>query len=186
MRREMFQLPTIIRLMGGRTAVVTVEYVDYMVPRNLLDVVDSWFQTLLTSESSPVFNFIRRRSGYIPTILRYSVGAFGVFLAFESIPILLHAETKLPQFAYFSLAAFTGLFATYKLAGHLGSAAEDAIDRWNPISYVQLTAGDKKQIEEAESANKKTILLAIANLAGSLLVAVASRIIANWLTSTPI
>lgn len=185
-RREMFQLPKIIRLMGGRTAVVTVEYVDYMVARNLLDIVDGWFQTLSTSQGSPVFDFIRRRSDYIPILLRYSVGAFAVFLVFEAIPVLLNAESKLPQFAYFSLAAFTGLFATYKLAGHFGSAVEDAIDRWSPISYVHLTAGDKKQIEEAESANKKTILLAIANLAGSLVVGVAVRVIANWLTSTPI
>jgi len=99
---------------------------------------------------------------------------------------LLKADATLPRFAYFSLIAFTGLFATYKLAGHLGSATEDAVDRWDPISYVQLKAGDKKQIEEVESANKRTILVAIGNLVGSFIVAVAARVVAHWLSSTPI
>lgn len=186
MRRQMFELPKIIRMMGGRTAVATVEYVDYMVARNLLDIVDGWFQSLSTSQGSLIFDFIRKRSSYIPIVCRYSVGAFGVFLVFEAIPILLNPDTKLPQFSYFALSAFTGLFATYKIAGHLGGAAEDAIDRWSPISYVQLTAGDKKQIEEAELANKKTVLVAIGNLAGTLVVGVATRVIASWLTSNPI
>ena len=99
---------------------------------------------------------------------------------------MLKVGATLPQFTYFALISFTGLFATYKLAGHLGSAAEDAVDRWNPISYVQLKAGDKKQIEEVESANKRTILVAIGNLVGSFIVAVAARVVAHWLSSTPI
>ena len=186
MRNEMFQLPKIIRLMGNRTAVVTVEYVDYMVSRNLLDNVDLWFQTLSTAKSSPAFDFIRKRSAYIPIMSRYIIGAFGVFLVFEAIPILLNADTRLHQFAYFSLSAFTGLFATYKLAGHLGSLAEDAIDRWNPIAYVKLTAGDKKQIEKAECSNKRTIYFAIASLLTNLAIGIASSIFASWLTSTHI
>jgi hypothetical protein len=99
---------------------------------------------------------------------------------------LLKADATLPQFTYFALISFTGLFATYKLAGHLGSAAEDDVDRWNPISYVQLTAGDKKQIADLKSANKMTVLAVIGNLVGSFIVAVAARVGAHWLSSTPI
>jgi len=184
MRRHLFELPKIIRLMGGRTAVVTIDYIDYMVARNLLDIVDGWFQTLSKSRVSSTIDFIRKRSSYIPLISRYTVGAFVVFLIYQAIPILLPTTSTLTQFAYFSLIAFSGLFTAYKLAGHLGSAAEDAIDRWNPISYVQLTAGDKKQIEEIETDNKKTIFLALLNLMGSFIVAVSARIVANILTST--
>lgn len=181
MRNQLFEMPKILKIMGTRTAVVNVEYVDYMVARNLLEVVDCWFKTLSTTQPSQIFSFIQKRSRYLPLICRYLVGIFVAYLVFQAIPIALKTDSTPPQLALFLIAAFIGLFSSYKLAGHLGSAAEDAIDRWSPVGYVELTAGDKKQIEEAESLNKINIASAIAHLVGSFVVAVLARVVANWL-----
>jgi hypothetical protein len=120
MREQWFELPKVFKLMGGRTAVVTVEYVDYMVARNLVDIVDGWFKSLSTTRISSFMSFVRKRSGYLPLVCRYSIGAFVAFLIFEAIPLVLKPEATLQQFAVFLMASFVSLFSSYKLAGHLG------------------------------------------------------------------
>ena len=41
--------PSIFRLMGNRTAVVEIQYVDYMVARNFLNLIDEWFKGIPTA-----------------------------------------------------------------------------------------------------------------------------------------
>lgn len=60
--------PQIIRIMGNRTAVVEVEYIDYMVARNLLNIVDEWFKGIPTAGEHKWLNWLRYRSHIVATI----------------------------------------------------------------------------------------------------------------------
>ena len=66
--------PQIIRMMGNRTGVVEVEYIDYMVARNLLHVVDEWFKVIPTAVELKWLNWLRYRSHYIPRFSKFLTG----------------------------------------------------------------------------------------------------------------
>jgi len=182
MREDMpFEVPKILRLMGGRTAVVSVKYVDYVVARNLLNVVDEWLKTVNKARTNKVWNAVRKRSEYLPLIARYTVGAIVVLLIWFALPRFLPQSASLLQLAQTLTFAFVGLFAAYRVAHHLGSAAEDSLDNWSELSYVSLTVGDKKQIEEADRKNKSSVVLALLKFGGALVVSMLAKIIIGLL-----
>lgn len=177
MRQDMpFHIPKILRIMGGRTAVVSVKYVDYVVARNLLNVVDEWFKTVKKASSSKLWDALRKRSAYLPLIARYTVGAAVTLLIVMALPHFLQQNATLLQLAQTLICALVGLFAVYRLAHHLGSAAEDSLDNWSELSYVRLTAGDAKQIEEAAGKNRNSLVLASLKFIGALAVSFLAKV----------
>lgn len=182
MRENMpFELPKILKLMGGRTAIVTVKYVDYVVARNLLNVVDEWLKTVNKAQTNKVWDAVRKRSEYLPLIARYTVGVIVVLLIWVDLPRFLPQGASLLQLAQTLIFAFVGLFAAYRIAHHLGRAAEDSLDNWSELSFVSLTAGDRKQIEEVQRKNKNSVVLAALKFGGALFVSVLSKIIIGLL-----
>jgi hypothetical protein len=175
------RIPKILRLMGGRTAVVTVKYVDYVVARNLLNLVDEWLKTVNKAPKNKVWDIVQKRSAYLPLIARYTVGAIVALLILSALPRFLPQGASLLQLAQTLISAFVGLFASYRVAHHLGSAAEDSLDNWNELSFVSLTVGDKKQIEEAGRKNKNSVVMAVMKFGGALIVSVLAKIIIGLL-----
>ncbi|MEQ1486253.1 hypothetical protein [Methyloglobulus sp.] len=183
MKEDVVFLPKIFRMMRGRVGVVTVKYIDYAVARNILNVVDEWFNTLRSVKISPTLDFIRKRSSYLPLIARYTAVGVITFLIFLNLSKLLPENASIPDLGRFWLFSSFALFASYKLAHHLGSAAEDSLDNWSPLSYVSLTSGDKKVIEEAKNDNVKTIILALIKFISSLSVSVIAKLIISSIGS---
>lgn len=177
-----FDIPKMIRIMGGRTAVVSVKYIDYAVARNLLNCVDVWSQTLDKFNPPKVLQFIQKRSSYIRLISRYVVSIVVIAIIYFSLPKLLSSNATVYEFAKFSILALTGVFATYKLADHLGSGAEDSIDSWTALSYIRLTAGDRESIKSAERANLLSAGVALVKFILSLAVSVVAKVIVGFLT----
>lgn len=177
---DVFKMPkTLRKVFGNRNAVVTVEYIDYMVARNFLNIIEGWFKTLPCSTMPTWLKKVKKHVSYFPLLFKYTIGAITAFIIFQMISIVLQPTSTLPSFAKFVFAGFVSLFAMYKIAGHLGRAAEDSIDNWNPISYIHLTAGDKREIDDARTANKWAIIKVIVSFAGSIVISVAAKIIAN-------
>lgn len=172
-----FNFPKILRVMGGRTAVVTVKYIDYVVARNLLNVVDEWFNTLSQERPSKYWKFIQRRSEKIPLITRYLAAFVITLLILVNLPSFVSSNATLLEFARFWLCASAGLFAAYKLAHHIGSAAETSFDKWSELSYISLTSGDKKEIQEAEARNKSSIRVGCITFVSALLVSALAKLI---------
>lgn len=182
MRENMpFDMPKILRAMGNRTGVVNVKYIDYTVARSLLNTVDQWFEGLPKAETSSAWKHITKRTHYLPVIARYVVGAVVAYLAFQSASNFLPADATLQQLGVFLLLAFVGLFAAYRIAHHLGAAAESSLDRWSQLSYLSLTAGDKSLISEATRANSKSSWAAFAKFASALFVSVIAKVVVTML-----
>lgn len=185
MRDEMpFHVPKILRVMGGRTGVVTVEYVDYVVARTLLNVVDEWFKTLPKARTNRYWEAVRKRSDYLRLIARYTVGAIVALLIFLALPTFIPPNATLLQFAQVFLCASVGLFGSYRLANHFGRSAEDSVDNWSELSYVSLTAGDKKAIEDAREKNKHSLLAAALKFISALLVSVVAKLIISLIVGS--
>ncbi|NIK10459.1 hypothetical protein FHY11_004012 [Xanthomonas arboricola] len=184
MRENMpFHMPKILRTMGNRTAVVNVKYIDYSVARSLLNTADQWFEGLAKGDTSKLWKYIVRRSHYIPVMARYVTGAFVTYIVYQTANYFVPSGATLHQLATFTLFSFIGLFSAYRLAHHLGSAAEDSLDRWSQLSYLSLTNGDKNLIKKAASANQKNGFAALTKFLLALFVSVVAKVVASALTA---
>ncbi len=184
MRDQMpFHIPKVLRSMGNRTAVVNVKYVDYAVARSLLNTVDQWFDGLSKAETSRLWSYLTKRSHLLPIVSRYVVGGAVAYLIYSASGRFIPSEATLHHLAVFSLWAFVGIFAAYRLAHHLGSAAEDSLDRWSQLSYLSLTAGDRNLIREASKANKSNSIAAAVKFVGALLVSLAAKIVVSLIVT---
>lgn len=183
MEREFFgPPPAIIRLMGNRTAVVEIKYVDYMVARNLLNLVDEWFRGLPIAPEFPLVNWLRPRSHYIPRFVRFATAIFVAYLVIGLLPVFIpRGSTDLLAFGLFTSYALLGAFSAYKISDFFGGLVEDAIDSWMEISYINITKGDANVIAKAERRNMLTVVKGIASFILSIIVAVVAKVIANML-----
>jgi|SRR6185312_3658155 len=172
-----FEMPKILRMMGGRTAVVNVKYIDYVVARNLLNVVDEWFKTSPKAATNGWWNAVRKRSRYLPLIARYITGVIVATIIFFELPRFLIPSTTFLSFAQVLLCASLLLFGSYRLAHHLGSSAEDSLDRWSDLSYVSLTAGDKLEIDSAKSRNRSSVVAFVLKFFVSATISVVAKLI---------
>ena len=186
MNENMFEVPKVFKLMGGpKTAVVNIKYIDYAVARTLLNTIDEWFSALPRSKSGAIWMFIRKHTDWLPLITRYLTGLVVGSTAVVIAPHFLRPTSTPLELAQFLLNALLCIFAAYKLAQHLGNAAEDSIDNWVDLSYVSLTDGDKREIELAKERNRGALVWGGLKLLGGLLVSVLAKFIANALVTTP-
>lgn len=186
MQDDLFEMPKIFRLMGGpRTAVVGIKYVDYAVARTLLNTIDEWFSALPRSKSGSFWKFVRKHTDWIPLITRYLAGAGVATLMLVLAPHYLTPGSSQLDLAQFLLVAGACIFAAYKIAFHLGSAAEDSIDQWTDVAYICITDGDKKEVALAKTRNRGVIIWGTLKLLGGLLVSVVAKIIATSLIEFP-
>lgn len=181
MRQGMpMSMPKIFRVMtSSRTAVVSVKYVDYAIARTLLNCVDEWFKTLPKSSANGVVLFLQDYSSYIRLLTRYlALGCVFVVL-FLNLSSFVGPDADGFTIVRFLLCASVGMFAAYRLADHLGSAAEDSLDAWSAVSYVQLTTGDKAAIEEAATSNRASLVFGTAKLLAAFSVSVLAKVVAD-------
>ncbi len=181
LRKSMFRIPKIVKMLGGRTAVVTIKYVDYAIARNLLNTVDAWFSVLPRYTTPKWILFIRKHSDSCPALFRYALGLLAVFFVYAALPTYLPIEANPQQLANFLFGAFIFLFGTYKIGHHIGRYAEQSIDDWSEVSYVCLTEGDKRQKEQALGSNRKSVLKMVGSFVFSVATGAASKIVAVWL-----
>jgi hypothetical protein len=180
----MFTVPTVFRVMGGRTAMVTVQYVDYVVARNLLDGVDRWVKGLQNHEYPAWFKFIRRHSAYARYIAKYSIGAASVFLAFRLIPSYVSAsDPNFQTLVGFALFSAVGIFVMFRLGRFLGTTVESALDESMELSYVHLNRGDAKRIAEAEKQVRWRVARAVASIVSTIGLGLLTSIIERWLAA---
>lgn len=178
LREEMpFQIPAIFRTMGNRTAVVEVSYVDYVVARSMLTVVDSWFSSIPVARQSWTWTFLLKRTHYLPFILKYFVGMIVAYFIYATIPYVITESTPRELLVRSLFAGFVCLFVFYRAAHHLGRAAESSLDSWSELSFVSLTAGDKKEIESAQHSNKQNLINGILKLVVALLAPLLAKTI---------
>ncbi len=183
MENDMFEMPKILKIIGSRNAIVTIEYIDYVVARTFLNVIDGWFKVLPCTPRPAWMKKIKRHSDFFPLLFKYSVGIIVALIIFQIIPHVLKPASTLPTFAKFVFASFVGLFAAYKLGGHLGRITENSLDSWTPISYIQLTDGDKKEIDHARTANRWAVAKMIVSFAGSIVISIAAKLVANLIVA---
>ena len=176
--------PQIFRLMGNRTAVVEVEYIDYMVARNLLNIVDEWFKVIPAAIERKWLNWLRYRSHQIPRFARFITGVIVGLVVINLLPRYVPSDSiDLLSYGLFTAWAMLGVFVAYRMAGFFAALVEDAIDEWTEVSYINITRGDEIEISKAQSKNKYAIIKGVCGFLLAILTSIATKIIAIMLTS---
>ena len=176
--------PQIIRMMGNRTGVVEVEYIDYMVARNLLHVVDEWFKVIPTAVELKWLNWLRYRSHYIPRFSKFLTGIIVGLIAISLLPKFVPTgSTDLLAFGLFFAWALLGAFAAYRMAGFFATLVENAVDEWTELSYIGITKGDELEISKANGKNRFAIAKGLVGFLLTVSLSVVTKVIANLLTA---
>lgn len=170
-------VPKIFKLMGTKTAMVTVKYIDYVVARTMLNCVEEWMKTTKKAETNRLIKFLKRHSSQFQIISKYTVGLCAFWVLWLYIPSLVKPESNPVHMAQFFVGSFVGLFAAYKLAFHLGRSAEDAIDSYSEPSFLSITSGDRIEIGRAQKRNRLAVFGTIANFVLTLGTSIAVKLI---------
>jgi hypothetical protein len=176
--------PSILRLMGNRTAVVEVQYVDYMVARNFLNLVDEWFKGIPKATELKFLHWLQVRSHYIPRLARFFTVIFVGYLVVALIPhFIIQGSTDLQLFARYLGYAMIGTYSAYTFAGWSAAFIESALDNYTELSYLNLTKGDEIEIGKAKRNNIFAIAKGIGGFVLTICVSIFTKIVASMLTS---
>ena len=180
MSGEMFlAMPKIIRIMGNRSAIVEIEYVDYMVARTVLGLIDDWFSTLPKARNIKIIEIMQYNSHLVPRIIRLFTGVIAGLIIIDSLPhFIQHEKSDLLTFGTFMVYSATAVFLTYHLASWSGRWLENSIDRWSYLSYLKFNKGDDIQISRASERNSRTLFKGIIALFSSILINIANKVAA--------
>jgi hypothetical protein len=167
---------------SGPTGVVSVDYVDYTVARNFLNVVEGWFETLDEAPVSGWIKVLRKGGKYLSSLTAY-------FLLFTALWICLYAQESLllpeargmQSLASFLLVALTSIYVSHRFGRFLGRNAQSAIENWEELAYICLNRGDEKEVATARRSNRTEIIRAISNMVVAFVLGVAGSLVASWL-----
>lgn len=174
--------PSIFRLMGNRTAVIEIQYVDYMVARNFLNLIDEWFKGIPTAAEFKPLHWLQVRSHLIPRVAKFATAIFVALLITALLPTFIaQGATDLLTFGRFLGYALLGTYVAYTLSGWFATVIVHSIDHYTELSYLNLTKGDESEIEKAERSNKFAIAKGIAGFILTICVSIATKVLANML-----
>jgi hypothetical protein len=171
-------MPAIFKMMGNRVAVVDIEYVDYMLARNFLNIVDGWFNGLKTATTIPLLNWLQARSHKFPQYFAFFASLLTSILIIVALPNFVSEAAKFEKFGFFSGLSLIIVYCVNFASKQGGSFAENALDRYSELSYLKLTKGDDRAIDEAKGENRislwKTALALVVPIASSAIAKIAS------------
>ncbi|MGA4349618.1 hypothetical protein ACI2VA_04345 [Ralstonia nicotianae] len=175
--------PPIFRLMGNRTAVVDVEYVDYMVARNFLNIIDEWIKFLPAAFENKFLNWLQRRSHAIPRIARFFSTMFvGSTLLIIAPHFISKESIDLLAFGRFYGCGLLGVYGAYAATSWCAGWIEDGLDEYSELSYLKLTKGDEKEISDAGRGNKFSFVKGVGGFVLTVCISISTNLIADYLT----
>lgn len=153
--------PFVVNMIAAKTVDVKVEYVDFSVARAVIAATDEWISSLHKGEESSVLKFVRSYSHYIPPICQYVGLASLSWGYFSLIPRLMVGVQGFADFSSYLLAISLSVFLTWKFLGYLGGKVEEKVDATCDLSYLQITRGDRKDVEVAKAVASGVVKKAI-------------------------
>lgn len=157
-------------MFASRTGMAAIEYVDYAVARTFRTEVDKWFEGLDGTKTSAVLLWLKRYSHHIPWMFKYATAALSCLIFLRQNFAIQDYQSLLS----IGLISFSSVFILSGVADRMGHICERAIDQSQPLSYLDLTRGDKKLVAQ----HRRSKALLIFKSAAGFLVAVAANVAA--------
>lgn len=171
--------PGLINLMGLKTAEIRIDFVDYVMARTISTAFDEWVDSLHESEKNLVTDFLKKKSHYIPVVMKLLTLTLILFFIFSKIPNYIGGNFLPISAAYFLFFSGVSVFFGYKIASKFGRYIEYSLDSTTEISYLKLTKGDEKNIESSVAKNTKQFRNAIAGLLATFILNLLAKYIST-------
>lgn len=178
MEKEMAP-PPFLRFFTAGNVVIEVEYVDYVVARNIMGVLESWVSEIEIDSHYDWVKPIQKFSHWFgPFIHAAIIALFGLAL-FKATPAILPAGAESSVLAQWLILAGSTLVLSGLIARALGRLAESGVDRILSISAIHLNKGDERLIKRFKKRNRWKMTQVL----GALSLAVTQGVIANYITA---
>lgn len=169
------------RDLGFRTGKCTVEYVDYAIAQNFINVINAWFEGRGQAPKRKILDWVQSKSQYIPRICRSLLFIACIIGIYKAVDTQLFILTGFAEIAKFMLYASATVFSFMEIGWFLGKAIESSVDEIWKISYVRLNDGDDRLIKEVQDANQSCALNTAYQLLVFLLLTIVSVLIKDGL-----
>ena len=162
---------------------VKIEYIDYLVARNFLDVIKNWFESTEKTTPSKFTLFLRSKIGFICFCAKYFLFFISLLITQLIIPVYISSkEENLSSFTYLLLYCFVLIFTSLKFGEFISRKIFWNINSIIDISYIKLNRGDERVIEEIEKENRNELINSIINTFITIILGIFSSVIAYYIT----
>lgn len=180
MEKEMAP-PPLLRLFGGSSIVVDIEYVDYVVARNILGMIDSWVGEIERHSKLSWIRHLQRFTHWFPPVSQFLAIAFIGLSLFTATAAVLVASSPPPLVARWLILSGTVITLGGLLARRLGSIVESGIDQILTLSAINLNKGDQRLIDRYKNRNILKVVQAVLGIAGVTAHAIGANLLTDWL-----
>jgi len=155
----------LFRLFRGGAINVDIEYIDYVVARNMISTLDSWVSSVESTSRNKYLKFFQEFSHKLEDTFSVLFLMLALFASVSSVSIFIDPNGTDQVLAKFLLLSFGFIVAFFFVGKVLGGLVENGIDRISEISYIKINVGDERAIVGASSDNKKSFIKALISLA---------------------
>lgn len=173
--------PRFLRFFRGGAIVVEVEYVDYVVARNIMSTLESWVNEIQISSRSEVLRFAQRFSHWIPRISGAMLLLISAITAIQLTDQSLESNSGDAILAKFLIGTFAFIAASMYMGTWLGRFTEGAIDRLQELSYIDFNRGDARLLDSYKKRNIISIIGAMVSFALISAQAIACGIVGTYI-----
>ena len=171
---------TFLRVFQRGTITVEIDYVDYVVARNILSTLDSWVAEITVIPEMRPLLWLQNRSHWVPRVFHFTIFAVG-FFAVSRLASGIDASATPKTVGQLILFALPFLWIALHIAKAIGHVIEEQLDRYAPLSYILLNVGDERVVEKATMKNKSFCRRAITWTASILIEGLCIGLATEWL-----
>lgn len=148
--------PRLLRLFGEGPITIEVDYVDYVVARNIMSTVESWVGQIKQSKKNKILKPFQENSHWIPRISSAILLCLAMLMAYFAAGKILFTDSNGNQLLAQFLVATAGFSIVSLIIGTwLGRFVENLVDRIQELSFIDLNVGDARIKEKCEKGNGK-------------------------------
>lgn len=145
-----------IRLFRGGAINLDIDYVDYVVARNIVSTIDSWVSTIETAPNNKALKILQNHSHNFGNISGFILMIIALITSVSFVNKLSFSIGNNQQLAEFLLVSFGFIITSYFIGKALGTFIANGLNRVFELSYIKINVGDEKAIESAIKKNKKS------------------------------
>jgi len=161
-----------------KTAIITIEYSDYVKARHFTAMFDEWIRGCDESRQTYAVNILKVISDYIPSVgimIIYALMAYFTASALDSEYINSDNIVK------FSVT-YTSVFLIIRGVSKMFlSKIVESINGYIALSYIKISKGDLKIIKQFTSKNTTSIIWAIGGTLGAVIIGIFTSMVYDFI-----